>query len=778
MKSIVLLLLLAAGLSGQAEPLYPLLSKAAADSLRQRLWQSPPGHNRFDMLLALSTDILARHEELNTPLDSAFAYAQQAEALSKTRRDANEQISSQINLGHLILYFGKIKEGMSLLRQAIARSHQLPNPRLEADAWFYLGIAYDRTVTGMPERVRCFQQAQALYQNLGDKAKVAYVLKSIADIHLLLGKNEQAHAELLRVLALYRAVGYRPLHYTFDLLAGAARKMGHDQESLQYRLAAIASAKATQDTALLPHFYLQAGNLQDALNQPKAALLLYKTGLRYAQTAKTSFYIIELTGSIAAALINLHEPAQALAFVLQEFTAYPPSITDYHEQFSTAGILANCYRATKQFALAEKHGLQMVALIKTGKVYNDNYSQQLSAYLAMGKLYVATRQYAQARIYLDQALALHALVGNPGSTGLTHLLLFKVDSAQAQFPAAIAHYQQYQALHDSTFNATKSQQIARLEIQYETRQREQNIALLTKQNQVQQARIRQREWQRNATLAGLAMLVLLLGISYNRYRLKQRSNYLLEAQKLEINQKNQSLERVVEEKNTLLGEKEALLSEKEELLGEKEWMLKEIHHRVKNNLQIVSSLLNTQAKYLHDPEVLAAIQASKNRVLAMALIHQKLHQSESLARVNMLEYTQEIVDYLLDSFDRREWVTARLDLSAVELNVALATPIGLIINEAVTNVLKHAFPGNRRGTITIGLAQLATQHYELTIADDGVGWPPGFNLSQSRTLGLTIIQGLSEQVHGVLTFPPGEGVRVQLLFEVTPRPHRNGTGNR
>ncbi|WP_317198243.1 sensor histidine kinase, partial [Hymenobacter terricola] len=128
----------------------------------------------------------------------------------------------------------------------------------------------------------------------------------------------------------------------------------------------------------------------------------------------------------------------------------------------------------------------------------------------------------------------------------------------------------------------------------------------------------------------------LLGVSYSRYRVKQRSTALLEIQQREINQQNQALEQV-------LGEKDELLGEKDGLLEEKEWMLKEIHHRVKNNLQIISSLLSRQSHYLRDAPALAAIRESQNRVQAMALIHQKLYQSDSLARVNMQDYTREIV---------------------------------------------------------------------------------------------------------------------------------------
>ena len=218
-------------------------------------------------------------------------------------------------------------------------------------------------------------------------------------------------------------------------------------------------------------------------------------------------------------------------------------------------------------------------------------------------------------------------------------MLFKVDSAQGNYPSAIHHFP-VGPKPSTTPSLTKPEAgcSRSYKIQYDTREKEQNIVLLSKQSELQQSALKRAQTTRNTLMVGGVLLVSLLGVSYNRYRLKQRSNQLLEVKQLEINQKNQSLQQV--------------LTEKEALLVEKEWMLKEIHHRVKNNLQIITSLLNAQSDYLHDATALAAIRESQNRVQAMALIHQKLYQSEQLASVDMAEYVTEVVDYLLESFNR------------------------------------------------------------------------------------------------------------------------------
>jgi two-component sensor histidine kinase len=398
---------------------------------------------------------------------------------------------------------------------------------------------------------------------------------------------------------------------------------------------------------------------------------------------------------------------------------------------------------------------------------------------------------------------------------------FKVDSALANYPAAIRHYQQYKALSDSIYNEKKSRQIAQLSIQYETGKKEQalrlkekNIALLTQQTKTQQT-------QRNALIGGVALLLPLVGVLYNRYRLKRRSNEqlqlqreelqaqqeelraqheelqtqqeVLQAQQHEIHRKNTCLSKLLAEKDQLLGEKEGLLKEKDALLGqkdaligekegllqekdyllseqerllaEKERLLKEIHHRVKNNLQIVMSLLNSQADALQDKAALTAIQDSQHRVQAMALIHQKLYQGEGLARINMQAYTEEVVAYLCESCHLSGNVRFELAVEPVELDVTLAVPLGLIINEAITNAFKYAFPAGRAGRVRLSLYRREAHAYQLTIADDGVGLPEGYDPGQSRSLGMTLLHGFSAQLGGTLTITSRQGLRIALAFE-------------
>jgi two-component sensor histidine kinase len=319
-------------------------------------------------------------------------------------------------------------------------------------------------------------------------------------------------------------------------------------------------------------------------------------------------------------------------------------------------------------------------------------------------------------------------------------------------------------LQDSLYDETKIKQMASLEVQFETEQKEKNlqlkeqsIAVLTKERLLQDQKIKKDYLILNFLIGGAVLLLLLLVLGYNRYRLKQRSTQLLEAKQQEINLKNTSLQQV-------LGEKEVLLLHKDALLEEKEWLLKEIHHRVKNNLQIVMSLLNSQAAHLKDGKALSAIQESQQRVHAISLIHQKLYQSEKVALIQMDAYIREVVDYLKDCFNDHDRIGFQLAIAPLELDVAIAVPLGLIINEAVTNCLKYAFPQGGNGMVTINLTLIDGVDYLLIIEDDGIGLGTDFDITRTRTLGMNLIKGLSKQLKAKLQVESSGGLKISLLF--------------
>jgi two-component sensor histidine kinase len=218
--------------------------------------------------------------------------------------------------------------------------------------------------------------------------------------------------------------------------------------------------------------------------------------------------------------------------------------------------------------------------------------------------------------------------------------------------------------------------------------------------------------------------------------------------------KMKTQQNVIHQKNTSL----------HHLVEEKEWLLKEIHHRVKNNLHTINSLLESQALYL-DGEALAAIQDSQHRVFSISLIHQKLYQPENnLTGINMPAYLHELVCYLGESFETGSRIQFKLDLEPLDLDISLAVPLGLILNEAISNAVKYAFTASQEGTITISIKSASTNRYTFMVADNGVGLPENFEPDKVNALGMKLMKGLSKDIAATFNIESKNGTTVSITF--------------
>lgn len=199
-------------------------------------------------------------------------------------------------------------------------------------------------------------------------------------------------------------------------------------------------------------------------------------------------------------------------------------------------------------------------------------------------------------------------------------------------------------------------------------------------------------------------------------------------------------------------------------LKEKEVLLKELHHRVKNNLQIVSSLLNLASASIREERALRVIEESRDRINSMALIHEQLHQSSDLGQLDLGAYIRQLGTRLLRPFRADpSGVILHVDADPVLVTLDVAIPVGLIVNELVSNAIKHAFSGRERGEIRLSLVA-ARDGYDLTVRDDGVGLPEDFNLFNPETLGLQLVLTLTRQVRGTLQYRNQQGAVFMVAF--------------
>ena len=212
-------------------------------------------------------------------------------------------------------------------------------------------------------------------------------------------------------------------------------------------------------------------------------------------------------------------------------------------------------------------------------------------------------------------------------------------------------------------------------------------------------------------------------------------------------------------------------------LREKESLLKEIHHRVKNNLQIVSSLLRLQSGRIDHPAAKAALVDMQNRVRSMALVHEHLYGSKNLAQVDMDAYIRSLCPKLVRALmTNPKVIELQLNLSPVLLEIDQAIPCGLLVNELLTNALKHAFPDGRTGEVRVELQPVdGGRQIRLLVADNGIGLPANLDVKRLSSLGLELVSDLTGQLQGRLEIGPGPGAAFEVVFEPGQRnclPHR------
>jgi two-component sensor histidine kinase len=711
--------------------------------------------------------------------DSALVYYRKALKISREVGDAwfirqtrQRMLNTYINIGDTVTALQEMKE-----YERDYTPHQI------AATWLKIGGARGNP-DHFPFKLSCYQHALDIYRKLDDKMNTGIALLKTGAIYDELGDittSEQLYLEAIRLL---KQTEYPEIYEAYLCLHDLYYYKGDLDKAVYYSLEAIKSAERYK-VKDIRHFFLYDGNSSSL-------------SLKAARNVADSYMDCIIIKNTAQEMIKAGKSKEALDLLLTTINRapnYPPLENLFYTE-----ALDICYASMGRYVEAEQQYLQMMTYVPALK-------KQFAAIApyTVGKFYYETGQYAKAVPYLYEYLRYPREFTALTGVSEAHLLLYRIDSTRQDHSSALQHFRQYKGLTDSLFSATKSRQIAELKVQYDiekkdqtlllqqkdiellTKQKllqqslaeqkgkdvllkqqsidllkqqqslqemvsnkqqrelerkekelglqEENIGLLHNKEQLQESQLRQANFIKKMTIAGILLLLVIVGLLYNQYRIKHRNNRRISEQNDELHK----------------------------LLEEKEWLLKEVHHRVKNNLQVVLSLLQSQSVYLKD-EALAAVHVSQHRVQAMSLIHQKLYQTDNVSTINMDTYIPELVDYLKDSFLTRTRIVFVMDIAPVALDVTQAVPLGLIINEAVTNIFKHAFPDRERGQVRISLQSLNEEDLMLEISDNGTGLPANASDMPRNSLGLNLMKGLCRDFNGRYTIESYNGTHIQVVF--------------
>jgi len=795
-----------------------------AAPILQELRKPLPDSTRSRLLLQLGTEYLERIGELPSDLDSALLFARESDRICRKDNDSAGAEAATLLTGRIyseakqydraesllpllsddgrvmllqaiILYrintngndWRDADSAVHLCQQLIELSHKRKMVFEEGVGWLHLGVCYYWLNRNLAAR-DAILRGWAMHERQKD---ITYELTYLSAAAHWSGKDSGFDGELRKMrhtaqqdaIAILRAdtnkdMKRQAIRY-FNNIGSSYRIANRMDLALEVAREAIQLGRTLDPYFPYPLYFLSGlelteGDLKGALQHALEAVRLIESapgpvrdGVGYEAAGRVYLALDDLPKSldyyrkamavyfahpslainkagpreITSVYLRMGRPAEALAF-LDTAEQKLRFTRDIDLNFITEGR-GDCYFALHRYDEAEKCYLQ--------SLHNGNTRYRYTTFADYGslvKVYAAKGQYRKAIPYLT-ALTADSNSFQVGWERRSNALFqfYQADSALGDFRQAVAHLRQYQRLKDSALNDSTGRQLQEMTAKYETEKKDKNIARLDTEAKLRDTELSRGRTLRNALIAVAVLLVLLVGVLYNRYLFRQRSNRLLK----EMNGRQY------------------------QLILEKEWLMREIHHRVKNNLQLLISLLNMQAATLKDELALSAFEEIRSRIRAISLIHQKLYQEKiDAAHINMQEYITQLISFLQDGIDRARRVRFRIVVDLPDLDVGRCVPVGLILNEAITNAIKYAFPEGDDASLTeypnidVELKRTDNDSIRLLIADNGVGLPAGVDLHGSGSMGMQLIQALTLQLNGILTLEGNPGFRILVVFPMDP----------
>jgi len=699
-----------------------------------QLEQSKPDTSRIGIFIRIAGYYFTKMRLINR-MDSVEFYLKKARQLNEDFHVATLQNKINILSAKHYSVLHPAEDARIVFIPVIDTCKKTGDKPNEAQAWIELGVRIVADSQSTLFKLTCYQNALLLTRQLHDNYTEIKLLNNVASVHLRQRKFDLAEIELLQVLKEEKKAGSVTVMYTCDQLAELYTEKGEYAKALQFALKTQTMMGINGDSTYAGIFYSRLSGIYRFLGKTAECIEWAKKNLDYKMATNNLAGIYNNVDLIAYLLSGQGKPREALDFLLEQVRKQ--KLTDINDQRKIQGALGDTYDDLKMYGLAEKSYVEMIRL---GNEQTRNFSLADRGYdnCNMGSFYFRRGNYNKALGFLEMALKNYEAMGELPYIKVAHIWLFKTDSALGNYVSAIKHLKEHNRLGDSIFNIARNKQIEELQVAYKTEQKDKDFRLLAGKEQLARVQLKSTTNTRNWIIAGAFLLLIIAGLLYRQTIARKKNNS------------------IIKNKNKLL----------QHLVTEKEWLLKEVHHRVKNNLHTVIGLLESQAANLQD-DALKANEISKHRIYAMSLIHQQLYNAEDIKTIDMKVYLPELLDYLGESFGIGRKIRFQLDIAPLKLGVSQAIPIGLIVNEAVTNSIKYAFLPAKQGNISISMHQSADKIY-ICIADDGIGIDPAITSTASTSMGLKLIKGLTRDIEGEIDFTTENGTRIGINFKPDP----------
>lgn len=678
--------------------------------------------------LLLRVEALTVFGDATSDLGDAADVYRRARALAQRLPDsdarARHSARLDVSLTAVLDMAGKSAEARRHAQRAFEGAQQMGDDRFLFEASTAMALL-DQQAGRYAEAFRHHALAHSAAERLKSRRGLTVSDRNVGDLYSQIGDYPKAIEHFRRALRTVSEDDFRIAGSVYLKLASVYREQGDAARALE------TATRAAEHFEKLEYrqFQLQALIARaiafEMSGQTSEAQILYAQAERGAVSSSYTVEATQAGTALAALLLEAGQPAAAAA-AYERNAARAREATD---SSATADALAGLARAETARGRTE------------------------------AALSAAREAVRQATAASSQSALLEARAA-----------LADAHAAASHWQSAYAERLRYDAVRDTLHSAEVADAQAEAEVRHDVEtlqqseeEQRQRADAATQRAEIQALRM---ERQRAMLLGGglgLLMLALLAGALFYTARLRKEANALLEERRQEIEVQKDEIEAQRDDLATLAAERETLL--------------REVHHRVKNNFQIVSSLLALQTHDLEDEAALALARQFQSRVMAMALVHQKLYQTEGLSRIDADAYAEDLTGFLMQTFCTGP-VQHEVDAAPLPLSVDTAVPLGLILSELVCNACEHAFPDGRTGTVRIALhpalpggdgqpATVGDGRLVLTVADDGLGLPPDVDARQDASLGLSLVRDLARQLRGHLEIEsrPGGGTRCTVTFQ-------------
>lgn len=719
----------------QYYPAPELVSSDKQPALLKQLRASGSTAEKVDALLDLAN--IHYNKPLKTLHDFPIATQYSQEALRLSRQANDDRLTDQAlyTLASIYLLEDSVENVENLL--AAIKNDTIKNNIQVGLAFTYVFCPQRPLSHALGKGKFYTQQGQELSTRLQLKKNKLLTRQYLGFIHNLEGKDSVGNQELKEVIQQYKQFKMDGVQYPYMLLAEMHWMQGKFKDALNDLYSATDAFEHSPDKTALSNLYYIAITLYGRMGEHKKEEEAMRLGLEQCKKAIARFPAEFFIGEISHRMIRIKRKEQALAFVDSASRIFTPITFD--QKSNEIATYAEVYLAVGQYQQAEKYYLQSLAMSESaGWAAANDYSN-------VGYFYVEHNEYAKARPFLLKALEMQDKMTSVWEKRQLTNMLFIVDSATKNYVSAIADLKQNQTFDDSIESAKRHADVQKLMIQYETEKKDAEIKSFKQKELLDQARQDRATIIRNVIIGAALLFLIAAAVFYRQFLGKKKLSEI-------ITQKNQK--------------QQVLLQQLNRSLSEKEWLLKEVHHRVKNNLHTVMCLLESQSLHL-ESDALRAIEDSKHRIYAMSLIHQQLYQTEGMTTIDLKAYIMQFIGYLKDSFALGPQVHFELEIEPIQIEVPVAIPLALIINEAVTNSIKHAFRGIPHPTITITLYN----HHDslsLVIKDNGIGIKNVEKIRENRSLGMKLIHGLSEDLNARFNINGKDGLQISVECSIKP----------